>query len=146
MGFLVLFRVVEICSDGSRKRETSLQLYVFANQANLQELIAHLAHILGFLFQHFLRFQDFDFRDLLDQQSQHSADNEPGMGRAQAEMVSEAECDVRIRFPVEADFPGVIENRFIEISGSPGQRNPSVRGNRGPVNIGFDWTNAAEMC
>ena len=52
-----------------------------------------------------------DFLDALAQGLQQAAHDQPRVGRAEAEVRSEAECDVRIRLAVEADFFRRLEDR-----------------------------------
>src|SRR3954466_474273 len=67
------------------------------------------------------------------------------MGRAEAEMRAEAECDVWIWLPIESHFLRRIKRCCVEIRRRPAERHPSTGRNRDTVDIRLHRADSADM-
>ena len=71
------------------------------------------------LFDFGLPGKERDRGDQLSQLSEQGTDDQTGMSGAKTSVGAIAKGDVRVGFPVEPDFPGVLEYGIVEVGRSP---------------------------
>ena len=128
--------VLAVRSKGSRLRITEITL--FRVYPELKEFKGIHPLVIRLLFNFGLPGKEGDRGDQLSQLSEQGTDNQAGMSGAKTSVGPIAKGDMRVGFPVEPDFPGVLEYGVVEVGRGPAKGNQLVSLDLDSMNFGVD--------
>ena len=102
-------------------------------KAEGEGFVADGAIVTLLMFNAFAGLEEGEAGDLLDALLEEGAEEEAGVGRAEAEMGAEAEGQMGVGLAVEPDFGRRLESRLVLVGRGPAEGDPSAKIGRAHV-------------